>query len=90
MTISQSTCETWLKIHHNDTAICPHKSDSCPYCFQMNQIITLLNQQVALHLSNQNLDKVQTLKVKLVEIEAGGLQCHILQVSFTSVCSLTV
>ena len=84
MTVSQSTCETWLKIHHRDTAICPHKSDYCPYCFQMNQIIASLNQQVALHLRNQNHDQVQTLKVKLSEIEAG-LQCHILQVSLTFV-----
>jgi hypothetical protein len=55
LTVSASTLGNWMTAHFGDTAVCPHKSDYCPSCFEFTTSLESL--QVTM-----NLNKVKCLK----------------------------
>ena len=46
--VCSRTLTNWFGEDFPNTAICPHKSDYCPYCFDFHTSLNSLKQQIAL------------------------------------------
>jgi hypothetical protein len=48
-TVGDRTLGSWFNQDFPDTAVCPHKTDYCPECFEYKTSIKSLQQKIDLH-----------------------------------------